>query len=232
MILPEPIKGILFDLDDTLYDRRKAFDTWTNAFIRERLKIDDRVARREIADWVESLDANGYGSKHAVMTALCERFPSAAGDVETFYDQFIDTIALDAATGEMLTELASMDIPFGIVTNGSERQWLKIRALDLEQRTPCVFVSATFGASKPDASIFRGAAECLGVAPANIIFVGDNPVNDIQGARNAGMQTAWLHREQQWPPGLADASPDITLDRLTELPALLNSRLQGPADVK
>src|SRR3546814_20966549 len=48
--------------------------------------------------------------------------------------------------------------------------------------------------------IFLAAAEHLGVAPPQILHVGDDPVMDMAGARDAGLRTAWINRDGlPWP---------------------------------
>ncbi|MGD8378195.1 MAG: HAD-IA family hydrolase [Gammaproteobacteria bacterium] len=49
-------------------------------------------------------------------------------------------------------------------------------------------------AAKPDPAIFRAAVAAAGCAAMHILHVGDDPVNDIQGARAAGMGTALMVR--------------------------------------
>jgi putative hydrolase of the HAD superfamily len=53
---------------------------------------------------------------------------------------------------------------------------------------------------KPHAEIYRHACERAGVAPENVLFVGDSPEQDIAGARAFGMTTA-LIRDTAPPPG-------------------------------
>jgi HAD superfamily hydrolase (TIGR01509 family) len=56
------------------------------------------------------------------------------------------------------------------------------------------------GALKPDSRIFQRLIELSGVAPGEILHVGDDPEADIDGARNAGMAVAWLNRSgAAWP---------------------------------
>jgi FMN phosphatase YigB (HAD superfamily) len=55
------------------------------------------------------------------------------------------------------------------------------------------------------------------------VFVGDNPVVDIEGARNAGLRTVWK-RDLVWPP---PAEVDAAIDDLGELPGLVQ-RLSKP----
>ena len=56
------------------------------------------------------------------------------------------------------------------------------------------------GAAKPDARIFAALAARAGVAPAQVLHIGDDPLADVVGAMQAGMQAVWLNRESRpWP---------------------------------
>ncbi|MFC5739943.1 HAD family hydrolase [Dyella tabacisoli] len=73
------------------------------------------------------------------------------------------------------------------------------------------------GSLKPDRRIFHLAAEQLGIAPGNILHVGDDPELDVVGARNAGLRTAWINRTgRHWPKALG-AAPDLDLRDMTAL---------------
>lgn len=71
-------------------------------------------------------------------------------------------------------------------------------------------ISSVVGWRKPAPEFFAAVAEQLNTAPKNVLFVGDDLINDVEGAHQAGMQTAWVHRDTS-----ADAVPDVT--RLTSL---------------
>ena len=47
------------------------------------------------------------------------------------------------------------------------------------------------------------------------MFVGDNPVADIDGAQRFGMMTAWIRRGRQYPSDLQP--PDFTIDHVLEV---------------
>ncbi|HMK85325.1 MAG TPA: HAD family hydrolase, partial [Steroidobacteraceae bacterium] len=67
------------------------------------------------------------------------------------------------------------------------------------------------GAAKPDARIFAALADLAGVDAGEILHVGDDPVADVVGARQAGMQSAWLNRDARaWPVMLAPPSRTIS----------------------
>ena len=72
------------------------------------------------------------------------------------------------------------------------------------------------GAAKPDARIFQTLRDMTGVAASEILHVGDDPITDVVGARQAGMQTAWLNRDaRSWPVALAP--PERTISTLAEI---------------
>jgi putative hydrolase of the HAD superfamily len=53
-----------------------------------------------------------------------------------------------------------------------------------------------------------------------VVYVGDDPQLDVEGARSAGMQAIWVDRQgSEWPPQIAPAAH--TVRSLTELVELL-----------
>ncbi|UXU92381.1 HAD family hydrolase [Burkholderia sp. S-53] len=54
-----------------------------------------------------------------------------------------------------------------------------------------------FGIAKPEPEIFHAAAAALDVRPAELLHVGDDFHLDIVGALNAGLQAAWVVRDNQ-----------------------------------
>lgn len=80
--------------------------------------------------------------------------------------------------------------------------------------------AAALGCAKPDPRSYARLAEALTLAPAEILFVGDDPHADVFGPRAAGMQTVWVNRGGVvWPDALRAA--DVSITDLTELEALL-----------
>jgi FMN hydrolase / 5-amino-6-(5-phospho-D-ribitylamino)uracil phosphatase len=67
------------------------------------------------------------------------------------------------------------------------------------------------GAAKPDARIFARLLTLAGVDAHRVLHIGDDPVADVVGATQAGMQAVWLNRDaRQWPPGFAPPARTIT----------------------
>ena len=75
------------------------------------------------------------------------------------------------------------------------------------------------GVAKPDGRIFAAAAKRLGLAPQQVLHVGDDPALDVLGALGAGMQAVWVNRDGK--PWAHDAQPHATVTHLGELCAML-----------
>ncbi len=227
--MPSTIHALLFDLDDTLYSRNAAFHKWTQAFVRDNLKLaEDDPRYQEAIGQIIDLDEWGYSSRTTLFRKIKEAHHLVLQDsvdqlLQTYQHQFINHICLQEETQHLLTTLKEASLPFGIITNGAtSRQIRKIHALGFDRLTSCIFVSEQFGSSKPDATIFLAAAACLGYEPGNILFIGDNPQKDIWGAHQVGMHTAWLHHQRAWPVELLETPPDYIIGSLGELYPLLD----------
>ena len=80
------------------------------------------------------------------------------------------------------------------------------------------------GSCKPDAQIYHLACEKAGCTPAQVLFVGDSPEQDVAGANGVGMTTALLREDGARPPGDGLRTPgraDHEIGRLGELLAIV-----------
>jgi putative hydrolase of the HAD superfamily len=221
LALPFPIAAMLFDLDDTLYDRDAAFQRWATALIETH--GDDLTPDKQAAALARmiALDEHGYGPKPDVFSVLAAMHPACPPSPDEisvcFFEQFHRYVRPEAAATRLISALDRLGMPFGIVTNGRAAQLRRIEALGLDGRAACVLVSDLHGCPKPAASIFLAAAAALATPPSAILFVGDRAETDIIGAHRAGMHTAWLHRGRAWPPDLPWSSADVVLESLEDL---------------
>ena len=72
------------------------------------------------------------------------------------------------------------------------------------------------GVRKPEPEIFRRTLKAVGVAPAEAVHVGDDPVLDVEGARRAGMRVIQVTLER--PPWFGRQRPHVAIRTLAELP--------------
>jgi HAD superfamily hydrolase (TIGR01549 family) len=83
-----------------------------------------------------------------------------------------------------------------------------------------VIISADTGYRKPNPLIFKTLLDAMKLAPAEILFVGDTPLDDVLGSKGVGMRSAWINRRRhELPEGIP--APDIVIGDLAELPAAL-----------
>ena len=73
--------------------------------------------------------------------------------------------------------------------------------------------------SKPHRETFMHVLQQLGVSPERAVMVGDRPIDDVWGSQQVGMRGVWRPHPQS--PRLGDVVPDAVIQRLDELPALI-----------
>jgi FMN hydrolase / 5-amino-6-(5-phospho-D-ribitylamino)uracil phosphatase len=72
------------------------------------------------------------------------------------------------------------------------------------------------GAAKPDARIFAQLLQEAGVEAHQVMHIGDDPLADVVGATQAGMQAVWINRDaREWPAQFA--RPSRTVKTLAEI---------------
>lgn len=114
---------------------------------------------------------------------------------------------------DTLGALRASGYPLAIVSNWPRGLRYFSHELRLTEHFECILASGEVGAAKPDAEIFAEAAKRLGVAPRDILHVGDSPVDDVAGATGAGFAALLLDRG-----GVVEQSPAAVLRGLATLP--------------
>ena len=197
--MPEP-RGIVFDLDDTLYPYR--------AFVRSGLRVIGQQIAREYAVST-SLIARALrraaidGVRGREVQALCASLALPASIVPSLVAILRDhspSLRLPCESRRVLTTLRG-GWKIGILTNGTpEIQRRKLAALGVPPLVDAVVIATEVGdrRGKPSPTAFRAALDRLGLAPERTVFVGDDEQADIAGAAAAGMQT--IHVLAQRPP--------------------------------
>lgn len=87
-----------------------------------------------------------------------------------------------------LAALARKGYRLGLASNYDARLHLVLAGLALPISQAAVVVSSAIGWRKPAPAFFEAVCRILGLPPDAILFVGDDPVNDYTGARQAGLQ--------------------------------------------
>ena len=214
------VDGLVFDLDNTLLDRQATFVRVAGNFYEEHLCATTSVNRDDAVAMMVRWDADGYSNREEMLTRWLNEWPEAGLDLRSLTGWYRSAMARqvqpDIEVNQFLTDLNDQQVPWGIVTNGSRNQHSKCRAAGLDQLAPFIIVSEEAGYAKPDPRIFRDALKATGLtSPKQIMFIGDNPLADIDGAKRFGMRAAWIRRGREYPVDLQ--SPDHVIDFVTEV---------------
>lgn len=226
--------GLVFDLDNTLFDFDRAFAGVASEFYEQHLRTTQPVTCADAVAMMVRWDHELHAATHTqyVPNLRERRFARwlnewrdtglDIAELTRWYEEAMDRqMKPDPVVSGFLTHLNDRRVPWGIVTNGpSQMQRHKCQALGLDQIAPFIIVSEEVGYAKPDPRIFRDALDATGLGrPERVMFVGDNPRTDIDGARRAGMKTAWIRRGHQFPADLHP--PDYAVDSVPEIQGLL-----------
>jgi putative hydrolase of the HAD superfamily len=93
-----------------------------------------------------------------------------------------------AGVGDVLAELRRRGMTTAIASNFDHRLPPIVAGLPELADIERIFVSSALGWRKPAGGFFNAVAAGLDVAPGEILFVGDDPTNDYDGATAAGMR--------------------------------------------
>ena len=202
---------VIFDLDQTLLDRDQSlhdFLVWQcEGMLKPYLSDSEAFISRFIA-----LDDHGKVWKDQVYATLIEEFAIDAWswkELLAVYESCFCAFALPKSGVLEALEVLATRYKLGLMSNGmTPFQERNFRGLGVAALFESVIVSAAVNLRKPDPAIFHLACSELGVQPEEAVYVGDNPVADIEGAKNAGLRTIFIPSSTYPHCAAADAACD------------------------
>lgn len=220
------IEAVMFDLDETLIDRRAALKAFLpDQFERFRDQLQGVTLQVFEATFL-ALEKEGLVDKQKLYPRLVADLDMDShcgarllSDFQTHYPHFA---RLSIGALETLVALRVRGLKTAIISNGhTEVQSAKIEITGLRNNVDLVVISEDVGLRKPDPRIFQLAAERLGVTPAGCIFVGDNPGADVIGAQASGMTGIFYSAGASWPDALP--FPKCSIETLVEVLSLIEA---------
>ncbi|MGN1328690.1 MAG: HAD family hydrolase [Eubacterium sp.] len=187
------IKAVLFDFDETLQDRTEAFEKYMDTFLSEFCPDIDSAEREKRKNDMRVTGNGGYVNREEWYQGLIdmwgwENAPSKTVLANHYDTKFGDHNVIFPNSLPLLKELKKRGYITGVVTNGpSYLQNHKMDTSGLRPYCDIVVVSGDVGVHKPDPALFTYTANKLGLKTNECVYVGDHPVNDIQGALASGM---------------------------------------------
>ena len=222
MTLPARIQAIAFDLDGTLVDSAPDIAHALDAGLRqERLQgFDLATVRGWIGDGPDALIARALeaqGLAHAD-PALRTRL-RAAFDAATLAAPLDRGLVYDGIAA-LLARLKPL-IPMVVVTNKpSVLARAVLAAAGLLPNFSVVYGADTPTLRKPAPGMLQAAARQLGLAPRDLLMIGDGPA-DMLAAKSAGCPAALVN----WGYGAAHVQPDPSLWRIDAPSEILTQTL-------
>lgn len=232
------IRGVLFDLDNTLVD-----------FLRMKRIASHEAARAMIgagAEFSRSMEAAGddlfdhYLSHGIESDDAFESFLEKNNEARLGYGQSVNDRILAAGVQaylrakdvfltpypgvrRTLVELMRRQIRLGVLTDAPRlKGWQRLQSLGLAEFFDVVYTFGDTQKHKPDGLPFKLAVEALSLRPFEVVMVGDWPEKDVRGAKEAGLRTALAAYGGRKPHDVhvADAHLEKIDDLLTVLDGL------------
>jgi len=229
MTMPKKIKVLSFDLDDTLWPCSptilRAEDLlyqWLAIHVPVITESYDiyqlRDKRRLLFSGYPELGYDLTKLRLKSFELLAEEFELPDNWIKPAFDIFYEArqqVTLFDDVRPVLDELAK-EFQLVSLTNGNA----DTVKTGVDHWFDFSLNSASVGKLKSEPDIYRQVQNMTNIHARQMVHVGDDPVNDVSGAKLAGITAIWLNREQKhWP--LDSCEPDAVITSLHELPELL-----------
>ena len=149
---------------------------------------------------------------------------------DSHLDAWTPSITHHGSAAEVLTGLRRRGLGVGLVSNTHWPRSFHERFLERDGLADLIdarVYTSEIDWIKPHPDPFTRVCGLLDVDPSDCLFVGDRPIDDIEGAAGVGMTTVWIRNAHA--PGDGTAA-DHVIDDLAELPAVIDRWLADAAD--
>ena len=221
------IKGVIFDLDNTLLDFMKmkefAVKAAVKGMIEAGLMVDEEDSYTEIVRIYEEF---GWENQKVFDVFIekqighLEHKYLAAGIVAYRRAREANLMAYPNVN-KTLMALAKSGIKLGVVSDAPSREaWMRIYYLNLYHFFDVVITFDDSGERKPSEKPFKLCLDALDLDPDETIMVGDWPERDVVGAKNLGMKTAFARYGDTF--GTVHSGADWDLNDIYQLFMIIN----------
>ena len=151
----------------------------------------------------------------SIFDELFPKCPSIARAMwELFKCHYFESLFPDTLLA--LQRLQAYGVPMGIISNYSDTLLDLLIQFELDPYFNFAIVSANEGIAKPDPKIFELGLAAAGVSAGEALYVGDNVIDDIEGANNVGIDAVLINR-----PGRKPSTAPLMIDSLLDIEKLV-----------
>lgn len=226
------IKVVSFDLDDTLWDCAPAIEAAEQALFAWHQQVTPAIVK-----------AHDPESLQAFRTSIRAEFPELQGCVTasrlaglrrllaefgypeklaeegfTVFHRARSDVQLYYGAIELLSAL-QQDYRLAAITNGNA----DLQSIGIAKFFDSIYAADLTMPAKPAPEMFQLCLKDMNVPASALLHIGDNPVTDIVGGHNAGVQTLWFNQyNARWPDHLK--VPHHQAQSLTEIVSLFKEQ--------
>lgn len=227
------IRGIIFDLDNTLYDytlyhnhSMAALDEYAASRLsipktefQNAFKEGRRSVKKQLANTTAQHNRLLYFQKALEFLGI-NPIPYALDLSNMYWDTMLNTMKPYEKALECLQILKEADIKISVCTDLTvEIQYKKIHRLGIKPYIDAIVTSEEIGIEKPDPKMFLSCLEKMRLELSQVIYIGDDYNKDIAGCQNIGMNYLWFNPYKK-------KSSDRQIESYDELLSLLPSMIK------
>jgi HAD superfamily hydrolase (TIGR01509 family) len=220
----QKIKGVIFDLDQTLIDSLQAF---TEAFNRGIKQFGlDPVAKEKLASFLDK------GWRMGRM--LLETYPSVFNEEQNlkacqdgirkaYLELEPEMVVLKSGVKRTLRSLKEKGVKIGIVTGRMSKgdgKWLELRRLNIHRYVDAM-VTAAEAAAKPAPDGLILCVKALGLLTQECVYIGDSRL-DIRAGKEAGLLTVGIRSGVAGEELLVKEGADYIVGEVSEVLSCLS----------
>lgn len=216
------IKGLIFDLDNTLVDfmamKESAVDAAVSAMIDAGLKMDKNVARQKIFEIYKEVGIEDQTVFDKFLTREIGYIDSRihAAGIVGYRRAREAALVLYPHVYITLIGLIKRGLKLAVVTDAPKLQaWLRLCQLNLHQLFDVVVTFEDTYKRKPDPAPFKITLEKLNIRPEETMMIGDWAERDIVGAKVMGMKTVFARYGDTF--GTKNSGADYEIDDIIQL---------------
>ena len=221
------IKGVVFDLDNTLLDFMKMKEYAVKAAIKGMIEAGLKVNEDKSYIEINSIYEEFGWENQKVFDVFLEKSIGhvdnkflAAGIVAYRRAREANLMAYPNVNKTLLA-LSKSGIKLGVVSDAPSREaWMRIYYLNLYHYFDVVITFDDSGERKPSPIPFQLALDGMGLLPEETIMIGDWPERDVVGAQQIGMKTAFARYGDTF--GTVNSGADWDLNDIYQLVSIIN----------
>jgi putative hydrolase of the HAD superfamily len=219
----KPVRALLFDMDNTLFDLVGAQITACQAVTQSLGLLGDNLL---FPYFLRPL--HGFESHENILDFMQDHQIPVPGSYDRarriYEEEKIRHITPYPGVVETLSRIRDQGLPMGIVTDAHSRDAvLRLEKAGLLPFFCCMVTYDLVRVKKPAPEPFITALDMLQAMANEVLLVGDSPRRDIEPGRTLGIRTVYARYGDRFSDDRSTVQADYTIDTFTELPEILST---------